>query len=406
MRLEAGATVEQSVTLTVTGGEPPKQADDTVQIRLEGGRLELPEIGVCLPSESPSLTDLEIARLRALRLSHLRIDLSGTTMQETLERDWKQAQHLELPLEIAVTLTDDFQRELETLQASLKRVRPAVHRVLLYHANPKRPLTALLETARSLLSAELKLIAGVNTDYIFTASSLPDAALQRSDGLAFAINPQVHAFDDSSLFETLEAQTAIVRDAGRRSGNVIVSPVTLKPRWNPYATASSQPIPPDPRQRALFAAVWTLGSLRALGSGGARSATYFEATGQGGLMDDEGVFPAYIALHDALEFGSRVAALETRSSDPSRGHALVVSRQGRTRALVMNFTAEPLTVRLEWPHARAWVRTLDERGAAASLSAPETDARAALEVRASGGYVEVRLLPLAYARIDHPEQSA
>lgn len=94
--------------------------------------------------------------------------------------------------------------------------------------------------------------------------------------LTFAITPQVHAFDNASRVETLATQAAAVASTRRLAGErpVIVSPVTLKPRHNPYATGPVPPVPPgalppqvDPRQMSLFAAGWTVGSLKYLAQG-------------------------------------------------------------------------------------------------------------------------------------------
>ena len=63
---------------------------------------------------------------------------------------------------------------------------------------------------------------------------------------------------------------------------VAVSPITLRPGGEP-----------DPRQRSLFAAGWTLAMLRALSEAGAGSLTCFDTVGSAGLMDDVGVFPLF-----------------------------------------------------------------------------------------------------------------
>ena len=82
------------------------------------------------------------------------------------------------------------------------------------------------------------------------------------------MNPQVHAFDDESLVETLDGQSAVAANARRLAGSraVAVTPVTLRPRFNPNGGESQ---PPDPRQGSPFAAAWTLGSVRRLAEQGA-----------------------------------------------------------------------------------------------------------------------------------------
>jgi hypothetical protein len=74
--------------------------------------------------------------------------------------------------------------------------------------------------------------------------------------------------------------------------------VTLKPPFNQAATeAESQqvtnqlPASVDPRQMSLFAAGWTVGSVRSLASGGADAVTYYETSGWRGLMEREAGSP-------------------------------------------------------------------------------------------------------------------
>ena len=78
----------------------------------------------------------------------------------------------------------------------------------------------------------------------------------------------------------------------------VVSPITLKPRFNAYATGPAPQRPPealppevDARQLSLFGAGWTLGSLRAVVSSGALSVTYYETTGWRGVMEQAGGSP-------------------------------------------------------------------------------------------------------------------
>jgi hypothetical protein len=106
--------------------------------------------------------------------------------------------------------------------------------------------------------------------------------------VTFAITAEVHAFDNASVVETLEAQAAAAHSARQLAGArpVIVSPVTFKMRHNPYATGAVPPTPPgqlptqvDLRQMSLLGAGWTMGSLKYLAESGVSSVTYYETTG-------------------------------------------------------------------------------------------------------------------------------
>jgi hypothetical protein len=113
--------------------------------------------------------------------------------------------------------------------------------------------------------------------------------------MAFSLNPQVHAFDDLSLTENLEGQPETIQSARQFCvTGLYVSPVTLRPRSNPGAAtlpleqSDRLPFSVDPRQRTLFGAAWTVGSLaRLLPASGIESLTYYEAIGWKGVMESE-----------------------------------------------------------------------------------------------------------------------
>ena len=88
-----------------------------------------------------------------------------------------------------------------------------------------------------------------------------------ADGVAYSLNPQVHAFDDLSLMENIAGQPEALSTLRTfTSLPVAVSPIALRV---PSSSA-------DPRQSTQFAAAWTLASIAALSRAGADSLTYFE----------------------------------------------------------------------------------------------------------------------------------
>src|SRR5262249_316655 len=139
-----------------------------------------------------------------------------------------------------------------------------------------------------------------------------------------------------------------------------VTPVTLKPRWNPYATGTApEPIPSelpptvDVRQMSLFGAGWTLGSIKYLAESGVESVTYYETTRCRGVMETEAgsplpdqfrsipgaVFPLYHVLADVGEFaGGHV--LPSVSGEPLCFDGLALRQGGRTRLLLASFRPE------------------------------------------------------------------
>jgi hypothetical protein len=203
----------------------------------------------------------------------------------------------------------------------------------------------------------------------------------------------VHAFDNLSVVETLEAQTQVVQTAQRLVGatSVIVSPITLKPRFNPYASGPVAPIPPgelppqvDARQSSLFTAAWTVGSVQAMALGGARSVTYYETIGWRGVMEHEegsplpekfysipgGVYPVYHIFSALADFNG-ADVLSTTSNNPLKVQGLALRKEDRMRLLIANLSPETQTFILKGLPLTATFILLDETTASEAMQFPE-----------------------------------
>jgi D-apionolactonase len=437
-RVEAGTEIAQSVTLTLQGQEvkqavarvdAAKSSVDQVQIRMEERGAPLPPIGLACASHQQPLTQTEIRRLRLLAPAHLRVDLNFAqedTSIASLESAMKDARALSAGLEIALLLNDEPAAMLERIAGTLRQGRARVVRWLIFHPSAKVTPARWVEVARRHVrsaDAKAQFTGGTNSYFTELNRERPDPAAL--DAATFSINPQVHAFDIPSLVETLPMHAAVVESARAFLGRVpiIVSPVTLKPRFNPNATAAGGgekqgelPAAVDPRQMSLFGAGWTAGSLKYLALGGASAVTLYETTGWLGVMEREqgsplpekfpsspgGVFPMFHVLADVAEFaGGEV--LNVSSSDPLRVEALALRKQKRVRMLLANFTPEPASVQApaSWLGRRAALRTLDASNALRAMEQPETFRKARGErLEVTGHLLEVTLAPFALLRID------
>jgi D-apionolactonase len=234
----------------------------------------------------------------------------------------------------------------------------------------------------------------------------------------------VHAFDEGSIVETAQAQADTVSSARAFSGGkpIVVGPVTLLPRFNPYAAGSDGgpapgelPVQVDPRQMSLFAAAWTVASAKHLAESGAAAVTYYETTGWQGVLETEDgpplperfpsrpgmVFPVYHALADLAERKrATLAALE--SSAPLAVEGLALVEDDRSRLLLACLVPGEQHVVLEGlPDGTASVRRLNEDTAEAALLDPEAFRSSKGEALAvSGGRLELDLLPFELARFD------
>jgi D-apionolactonase len=424
------------------GAEPAEKgaeaAEKGAEPRLELGDplgRGLPSIGLGISSHGGALDVREIERLRKLRLDHLRVDLHlrDRGYPDALARAARECEALVCALELAVFVTDDASTELAGLAARLPS-SPPISRFLVFHENEASTAGRWVRLARERLAgvAAGAAFAG-GTNVYFTDLNRNRPEIEAMDAVAYSINPQVHAFDEASLVETLAAQAATVASACSFCGDrpLIVSPVTLQPRFNPNATGPEpEPapgeLPPqvDPRQMSLFGAVWTLGSVKYLAESGAASVTYYETTGWRGVMETEAgpplpdrfpsdagaVFPLYHVLADLAE-GKPGELLACRSSDrlavdgiALRAGALRPEGVVLLRVLAANMT--PIEQRVTigpLPTGRATVRCLDAGTAPAAVADPERFRSGMETATVRDGKLVVDLAPYAVARIDLKE---
>jgi len=210
-------------------------------------------------------------------------------------------------------------------------------------------------------------MVGTGVNAYFAELNRTRPSIEKADFVSFTISPQVHAFDNFSLVENLDAQAEVIRSAKTLFPQkpIFVSPVSLRQRFNVVATsAEPSPLPGqlpssvDIRQRSIFAAQWTLGSIKFLSQAGAELITYYETAGWKGWIQGEQqpaehqlfqakaneIFPIYHALRRLAGYST---LYESTSSHPLLFDGLAISNHTEVKLLLFNFTAEPIVVSLE-----------------------------------------------------------
>ena len=409
--LEEGDKVRQQVTLTLEG-ELPQDSSRPLNPVLKVDDDEtspLPKIGLGV-AEAP-LDDATLNRLKRLNLSHLRFDLDlAADYRARLKLTSQEVQQLGAGLELALYLSDDAEAELDKLVQTLGEVKPQVARFLVFHKDEASTSAKWLERARAALTSyDSKIPIGGGTDNFFTELNRERPPAEGLDLVTYSLNPQVHAFDNASLFETLPVQAKTVENAAHFSGKpVVVSPVTLKMRGNPNATSEegASVEQGDPRQLSLFGAGWTLGSLKYLLESDAVSLTYFETAGPLGVLagatsseefpaPENSVYPMYHVFADVAEFVEG-QVVKSSSSHPLAAEGLVLQKDGKLTLLLANPTSETQEVSLEGISGPFKVRLLDEANVVEAMLEPES-------YRESWENLEtttVTLPPYAYLRLD------
>jgi hypothetical protein len=433
MLLEAGTQVSQSITVRLIGALDNVQANEPAPtLHLNSAvSAPLPPMGLSAASHGEPLTEYEIQRLKALNLSHLQVELRHDGDPETrLKQVWSEAQAIDAQLEVALFLSadSDLEAELQFFHDLFQSVG-IKGSVLVFRDGEVATGTKTIETAlRIFADSDLKLGAGTNGYFTQLNRNRPDPELfdQSSDSnlstLVYSINPQVHAFDNASLVETLPVihETLETLRSFASVARIAVSPITFKIRSNPDATAPDAPTPPgqlprqvDPRQMSLFGAGWTLGTIPSLASADV-TLTYFETTGWLGVMEREsgsplpklfpstpgGVYPMYHIFADVGEFrGGEV--LSFTSSHPLQFSGLALRAGDRLRLLIANHTQERQTITLTGINGTFEVKSLDDTTVEIAINDPEGyRASSGKQVTTSVSGLQLELLPYAIVRLD------
>jgi D-apionolactonase len=352
VRLDAGARVRQTVRLQLEGRPAPHAPRPTgpASVRVAVGppvRRRRAPVGFGM-STVPG--DEAQASLAALAPDHLRVDLALASggWRDRLHETSRVARRTGATVHAALFLTDAGEQELEAVRAEVEAHRVPVGLWLIFHAAEKSTSRRWVDLAHRVLGSGTTLAAGTNAYFAELNRNRPSLGTPALP--CFSITPQVHASDDLSLVETLEAQRSTV-DTARSfcPWPVVVSPVTLRPRFNPNATDALRNAPPgaDPRQTTAFGAVWTLGTLARLAAyPDVHSLTFYELTGPRGVMDEEGRL--YPMGHVFAALAGWNGAAEAIPEAPLRADALVLDRPGgRRRVLLAGLDTRPSRVVLE-----------------------------------------------------------
>jgi hypothetical protein len=432
---ESGQHFYQKVTVSMNAvRERPvtqhSESREPVGLNLgEATDQRLPRIGFGMASHGQEMGPRESELLARLQPRFLKTELhlGDASWLASLDTAIGAARQLGTALELALFLADDSERALEKLKSRIGGA--PVARVIAFHeaeasggTTPPRWMLLVRQHLSAVLP-DTPFLGGTNGNFAELNRQRPDLFLM--DGVAYTINPQVHASDERSLIEAIEGQRDTVVTARSYCGElpICVSSVTLKPPFNQAAREQEAPqdpheLPPavDGRQMSLFAAAWTVGSLRSLALGGANSITYYETTGWRGLMETaQGsplpekfrsfpgmVFPVYWVF--AFLAGAEEAELVQSSSDvPLLIEGLAFHKGHRLGVLFANLQPHRQAVRLcSLPDGSASLRRLNKDTMALATSDPEAFLGLSFSLDIHGGEAVHVLLPYETAFLEVP----
>jgi D-apionolactonase len=353
VELKAGEKVAQSIQLSFSGllslGQSQKTEGQAIELAIADTLHPFPEIGTLLGPDR--LNEVQLKLAKNLKWSHLRVELDfeQTTWPTLLEHAKVEALALSCPLWVSMNFGQNTAAELTEALGKLGNF--SVSHFSIFEKNTYATPSALIaDLAPKIRQAypRAKIGAGVQTNYtelgrnIFEANDL--------DFVCFGIQPQEHAFDLRSLVENLESQADVVFSAQALypAQSVVVSPLNLRRRFNPYAREHAERFVEvslesqnDPRYASSFGAGWFLGSLAVLAQTGISTTTFFRHTGLSCWFEAEKTMPCAELLKTIQDFAP--THLRTvKTSDKLRCSALRLEKPGHSCLLLANHQAEEL----------------------------------------------------------------
>ena len=294
----------QSVSIKWRKNEKPISVANKI---VSSGKMLFPDTALLLmPNDAMRLTDnpTDIGQVSPQRLlCHL--DLTNHVIKESCAA-YAALQaampHLLFDLELICGFKNVPRTEMALVRSAMEdagfqpdsvMVCPAIDRISTPPGSewPFCPPLAEIHSA----SADIfgNFIRGGGMVTFFTELNRKRPPLENLDFVSHGLCPIVHAADDISVMETLEAIPHITYSARAIIGHLDyrVGPSTIAMRHNPYGEKTI-PNPDsgrvcmtddDPRHRALFGAAYTVGMATALANSGASTWTPSEIYGPRGL---------------------------------------------------------------------------------------------------------------------------
>lgn len=408
------------------GGFGPSNRPRTVRIRAGdpyGHRVPPLGLGHTRPREP--MSERALGLLRSIHPAHLRVELDlSSDPAAPLEAVTATCARLGTEVELALVVPqgEPGVAGLRRLAAAIETAAPPVARFLVFTQGRESTEAGTYAAARDVLRplSDAAILSG--TLYDFAELNRNREPGVPSDGLVWSATPQVHAADELSIVENVQALPDTVSTA-RGIGapaRVAVSPLTLRPRANPSAVTDRRfshggiPWEVDARQPSLFAAAWTLASAAALVAAGADALTYFDTVGPRGVIEattrtfpwedfastPDRAYPLAIVLADLCGLAG-AEVMRVSGAEPLRT-AVLAARSGPVRTfLLANLTrqsAEPVVD--VGPGARGTIRVLDASTVPAAVDAPDAFLRTGEPWSSETGLLAVVLDAFAYARVE------
>lgn len=382
--LAAGTRLEQAVRLTVregAGGDRglPAALPSDGRLRLTLGEAlnaAMPPVGVGIDTLRLPAQEAGVSLIRdaGVRLLVGRYD-PRTSGDETLTAFTRlvEATGAELLLELPLPCREAPDTELGGIAARIDgtglplaglTVAPAAYLRSHQPSGPWPDGPSFADIYQAARRAFPGLPVGGGVHAYFPELNRARPPTEGCDYVSFCTSPLVHAADERSIAQSLEALPAIMETARSFCGGlpIRIGPSAIGMRDNPYGPGpvdnpGNGRVPMarmDPRQRGLFGAGWYLGYVAELARQGAASVTLGAMAGEFGFVyragewpqpwfDDEpaAVYPAYHVLR-ALASAGGAPLVECRFDGPGEPPVALAWQRpdGAVELWLANLTAD------------------------------------------------------------------
>lgn len=435
--IERGENISQTVTLTVSRVKPsaklwPKKKvsppKKIISVSLGEPAEPLPDFGTALSLTGPADV-LEFSELldRAGPVYLVgRIDGRQLDLDTQAADLGKIARAINIPLQLEMILSGRGSAKQDIAKISLALQRSGVmpseiiitqaHDLVSFQPSDPRPLgpdySEMAEAARAAFPG---IPIGGGVVAFFTELNRLPVPIGLFDFVVHTVCPAVHAADDQTLMENLEAAKWIFASTRQMIGTTKyqLGPSWISSRVNPYGTSAvSNPenervclAKVDPRQFGLFGAAWLLGLAAATAQAGLSSVGLASISGPQGLIRREQtagpqqypttkVAPAYHVLTGLAARRSN-ACISTTCDNPCKLATLAIETDAGPELWLANLTAEKQRIRADGLHKKSEIHRIDSTHFSAVAQA-DFLAMPGTKVDGAAGFT---LAPYATARI-------
>ncbi|CCV12175.1 hypothetical protein [Mesorhizobium sp. STM 4661] len=375
-RMPAGRPNRQTVSLRITGDSavPASAAAPPVRVELGEAGARLPDIGVVIYPDEVETALANLPTLAELGPQQLILHYDptrghGLDALRSFAR-LAAAYPAGTTLECVVACTGDLDAELSDVAGMVRRARLKLSAIAVSPSVDRQstppgsqwpecpPLEDVYAAARRAFP-DTRLGGGMFS--YFTELNRKRVPAGQLDFVTHCTCPIVHAADDLSVMQSLEALPFITKSARSIFGTkpYRIGPSTIAMRQNPYGGATKDNpggqriamADRDPRHAGRFAAAWMIGYAARVAPAGLEQLTLSAFTGPFGVLAASGEpvaegknRPIFGAIKGLCELAG-LAHVATRTSDETKVAALAGrSASGETVMWLANLTADDVTV--------------------------------------------------------------